>query len=401
MKEAILDRWIAQEKWPQLLDLWIKGLELDWNKLYGQVKPRRIRVPLYPFAKERYWIDSPAIVPVSVKGTSAEALHPLLHTNTSDFGQQSYGSTFSGAEFFLSDHRVRLDGRGVQKVLPGVAYLEMARAAIEHASPIRPESSVLELRNTVWLKPVVVTQSRQVCIALSANDLSANDADELTDGEIDYEISSGDAGAEIVHCQGSAGFGRQPTPPPLDLLRLQGAMTRGKLESASLYALFDQMGLHYGPAHRGVTMLYLGDNQLLAQLHLPEALEQSRHRYLLHPTLLDGALQASVGLIVDLDRPPGEPVVPFSMASLRLLSPCPAEMFAWIRYSPGSKRGDKIVRLDIDMSDRQGNVCVQMRGFSARGMENLAAAFDSPFYQRLIEKVMNDEVSAAEAAQMG
>jgi hypothetical protein len=231
--------------------------------------------------------------------------------------------------------------------------------------------------------------------------LSANDADELTDGEIDYEISSGDAGAEIVHCQGSAGFGRQPTPPPLDLLRLQGAMTRGKLESASLYALFDQMGLHYGPAHRGVTMLYLGDNQLLAQLHLPEALEQSRHRYLLHPTLLDGALQASVGLIVDLDRPPGEPVVPFSMASLRLLSPCPAEMFAWIRYSPGSKRGDKIVRLDIDMSDRQGNVCVQMRGFSARGMENLAAAFDSPFYQRLIEKVMNDEVSAAEAAQMG
>ena len=40
-----------------MLDLWTRGLNFEWNKLYGDVKPRRISLPTYPFAKERYWID--------------------------------------------------------------------------------------------------------------------------------------------------------------------------------------------------------------------------------------------------------------------------------------------------------------------------------------------------------
>ena len=41
----------------ELLDLWIRGLNFDWNRLYGDVKPRRIPLPTYPFARERYWIQ--------------------------------------------------------------------------------------------------------------------------------------------------------------------------------------------------------------------------------------------------------------------------------------------------------------------------------------------------------
>jgi len=56
MQEAI-DKWIARRKLPKLLDLWIRGLQLDWGKLYSDVKPRRIPLPTYPFAREHYWID--------------------------------------------------------------------------------------------------------------------------------------------------------------------------------------------------------------------------------------------------------------------------------------------------------------------------------------------------------
>jgi acyl transferase domain-containing protein len=55
MQEAI-EKWIARKKLPKLLDLWVKGLNFDWNKLYGDVKPQRISLPAYPFARERYWI---------------------------------------------------------------------------------------------------------------------------------------------------------------------------------------------------------------------------------------------------------------------------------------------------------------------------------------------------------
>ena len=62
-------------------------------------------------------------------------LHPLLHSNTSDLSEQRYSSNFTGEEFFLADHRVRMESGTLEKVLPGVACLEMARAAIELAWP--------------------------------------------------------------------------------------------------------------------------------------------------------------------------------------------------------------------------------------------------------------------------
>ncbi|HKX30181.1 MAG TPA: hypothetical protein VJ302_21000, partial [Blastocatellia bacterium] len=61
------------------------------------------------------------------KGQGGTAvIHPLLHVNTSDFSGQRYSCILSGEEFFLRDHVIQ--GR---QVLPGAAYLEMARAALE------------------------------------------------------------------------------------------------------------------------------------------------------------------------------------------------------------------------------------------------------------------------------
>jgi len=56
MQEAI-GKWIARKKLSKLLDLWVRGLSFDWNNLYGDVKPRRVSLPTYPFARERCWID--------------------------------------------------------------------------------------------------------------------------------------------------------------------------------------------------------------------------------------------------------------------------------------------------------------------------------------------------------
>jgi acyl transferase domain-containing protein len=56
MREAV-DKWIVSRKFSRLLELWVRGLNFDWNKLYDDIKPRRVSLPTYPFAKERYWID--------------------------------------------------------------------------------------------------------------------------------------------------------------------------------------------------------------------------------------------------------------------------------------------------------------------------------------------------------
>ncbi|GAF07309.1 long-chain-fatty-acid-CoA ligase [Paenibacillus pini JCM 16418] len=51
-----IDSWIVKRKYARLAEIWVKGLHIDWNKLYGDAAPRRISLPTYPFAKERYWI---------------------------------------------------------------------------------------------------------------------------------------------------------------------------------------------------------------------------------------------------------------------------------------------------------------------------------------------------------
>src|SRR5262249_16234421 len=159
--------------------------------------------------------------------------------------------------------------------------LEMVRAAIEQAAPIRPESSILELHNMVWLKPVVVTDPKQVSIALFATD----------DDRVDYEIYSVEAGQETLHCQGQAVLSSQPTPARPDLEYLRRQMGQGRLDAADVYAILARMGLNYGPAHQGITVIHLGEKQAFAQLRLPEAVETDRHAYVLHPSLMDSALQ--------------------------------------------------------------------------------------------------------------
>ncbi|HEX6101217.1 MAG TPA: polyketide synthase [Thermoanaerobaculia bacterium] len=53
-----VEEWLRQRRYEKLLDLWVNGTDCDWNKLYGPVAPRRLRLPLYPFAKTSYWISS-------------------------------------------------------------------------------------------------------------------------------------------------------------------------------------------------------------------------------------------------------------------------------------------------------------------------------------------------------
>ena len=81
-----------------------------------------------------------------------QSLHPLVHENTSDFKEQRFSSTFTGQEFFFADHVVK-----GQKILPGVAYLEMARVGMEAASRALEEGRVrIRLDNVVWICPMSV-----------------------------------------------------------------------------------------------------------------------------------------------------------------------------------------------------------------------------------------------------
>jgi acyl transferase domain-containing protein len=52
--------------------LWLAGVDVDWQRLHAGEKRRRVPLPTYPFERQRYWIDSasPASPAVNTKQAS-------------------------------------------------------------------------------------------------------------------------------------------------------------------------------------------------------------------------------------------------------------------------------------------------------------------------------------------
>ncbi|ATQ76807.1 hypothetical protein CR152_21510 [Massilia violaceinigra] len=187
MKAMIVDKWLGQRALGKLLDLWVKGLDLDWSMLYGDTKPQRMALPGYPFAKERFWIGAgTASVP---KQAAASVLHPLLHKNVSVLSQQRYCSSFSGEEACFERTN---DG---VKVMAPSALLEMARVAVEHSTSDLDQTGTIDIGEVSWESPLRITGSLELVVDLFAND----------DESIAFEIYT--AGAQdSVHVRGVADF---------------------------------------------------------------------------------------------------------------------------------------------------------------------------------------------------
>lgn len=351
-----IEAWIAKGKYAKLLDLWVKGLVFDWNKLYGKNPPRRISLPTYPFAEERYWVPQMSSARPDVHAAEA-VIHPLVHRNTSDFAGQRYSSTFTGQEFFLRDHVVQ-----GKRILPGVAHLEMVRAAMSVAAgTVKEEHINVRLKNIAWIRPVVYEdQPLHIHTELSLEE----------NGDVIFEIT-GEAESKdaepVIYSQGIAVLRSVEDMPVMDIEVLRARCSELVLDAESVYESLDQMGISYGITHRGIETIYMGADQVLAKLSLPVIVQNTLTDYMLHPAMADAALQASVGLWLRAGNMGA--TLPFALQELDCLGPCDADMWAYIRRSPGSGIGDPVQKLDIELCDLEGNVRVRMRGFSSRAAE--------------------------------
>ncbi|WP_455902226.1 beta-ketoacyl synthase N-terminal-like domain-containing protein, partial [Serratia proteamaculans] len=359
---ALIRSAMANHDLVKLGELWANGANIHWQALYESDCVRRITgLPVYPFAKERYQIsETQNPVPTTY---SERSIHPLLHENTSDLSEQRFTSTFTGTEFFLRDHKVK-----GESVLPGVGYLEMARAAVEKAAGDLAPGTIITLNNVVWTQPIVVNGvAKAVHIGLS----------EADNEQLHYDIyTQPSLGEEIIHSQGEVAFLNNEAPSHLDLRDIRSQMTQGVLDAEICYRAFDAMGLCYGAGHRGIQEIYQGEEQVLAQLALPPAVLGTQQDYLLHPSLMDAALQSSIGLILhNTQQQEGEALqvtLPFALDSLAVIAACSQKMYAWVRRSDAAsaeKAAKRVQKLDIDLCDEQGQVCVRMRGFSSRVLE--------------------------------
>ncbi|WP_315823375.1 polyketide synthase dehydratase domain-containing protein [Paraflavitalea speifideaquila] len=279
-------------------------------------------------------------------------LHPLLHQNISDLGLQRFRVQFTGQEFYLRDHLVQ--GRSI---LPAVAQLEMAREAVQRSIPSFDVSTQqVRLQHMVWTQPIVVGKDGlTVAIELMAD----------AQGIIHFEIvgQPGEEGERESYSLGQAIITSLPANSSSaneNLLHLQQALNKQRMTKEACYEAIHSTGLHYGPSLTGIETLYIGDKKILARIAVPAINMEAQDQLVLHPALLDPALQATLCWELANGGDAIDTYLPYALESLEILAPIPATAWALITGQPGAQVGQRI--LDIDLLNDQGGVCTRMKG---------------------------------------
>ncbi|MDE1483371.1 aminotransferase class III-fold pyridoxal phosphate-dependent enzyme [Xenorhabdus bovienii] len=339
---------------------WVKGdLIGHWSVLYSPL-PTLISLPTYPFATEQYWFHVSAS-----DDDCVTSHHSLVIENDSNVFSTTFGCRLSGNEFFLTDHQI--EGR---KILPAAAYLEIARECISRAYEHQKSSSSetvhqseIVLEDIVWLSPVIVDDQP---VSLKIDVLPQNE------NTADFQIYSlGNDGEQFTYCKGRGRL--TDTQSRKNISDENGINTLlsgvSAMKSVEVYEKLLSMGLQYGSAHQPIDTLKLDEKQLLAYLDLPEVIRDTQTDFVLHPSIVDGAFQAATLLMVGQDT--SNPLmVPFAIGSVHIFRPTPVTPQITARYSTGSSALDSLPKIDIDISDEQGNVSVRFSRFCSRKLGN-------------------------------
>jgi len=361
---ALLATWCRKQELDRLAELWRHGVNIDWSLLHAGRRRRRIRLPGYAFARERYWLldaTTPAASPAP-EATSAPA-HPLMQRTVPAASGRRFEAAFNGREFFLDDHRV-----GGRRVLPAVAHLELARAAAMTSLPSGQAAAArrLVLQDMRWLKPVIASDAG-VAIGLVLEDAQGD----ATSFRVE---SASSGGTPTVYATGVMRWMDAPPSAHLDLPALRAACDQGTLEADDCYAAFSAAGLSYGPGHRALESVHRGTDGVLARLRLPAALAPDAGGFVLHPSLMDGALQACIGLLGDSQGALPKVALPCALRELQVLVAGPTPTWSWLRRAASGSAADETV-IDVDLCDDDGRVLVRMQGLALRP---LVAALQAP-----------------------
>ncbi|MFJ2264617.1 SDR family NAD(P)-dependent oxidoreductase, partial [Streptomyces sp. NPDC087844] len=310
------------------------GARVDWTAWLPS-RPA-LDLPTYAFQHQRYWLDERD--PVSNDPSSlglAAAGHPLLGAATPLAGQDAHLLTgrLSAKTRWLAEHRVL-----GTVLLPGTAFAELAlhaaaRVGSDHvAELVVHDPLTVPDEGAVDLQISVVAPDDDGRRTLTIHSRPARDPGE--DGGPDDDPWTQHASGVLAPASEVA---NSPGTVPLDGTWPPPGAT--PLATEHLYEDLADHGSSYGSSFQALAAAWKLDDDLYAEVVLPDGERANADAYGVHPVLLDAVLQARA-LDAALAGDDTDTVrMPFSWSGLRLLSPGAGALRVRIRLTAPDRLG--------------------------------------------------------------
>jgi len=343
--------------------LYTQGYPVGWDRQFA-VKGQFVRLPAYPWQRERHWHESEETRRERVGGYA----HPLLGWPLKS-AYPAWGVELDSYRLgYLKDHRVQN-----AVVYPAAAYVEMALAAGRESFGAGP-CVVEDLQLT---RAIILADKETVSVQVVREP-----------GQSTIDIFSYVKGGDqpwVRHATGKLRK-RQDGEVPSQV-RLAEIEARCKIEipKDKFYRQFHNAGLQYGPLFQGVEKLLCGEREALAQVQLHADLETEFSDYLLHPALLDSSFHVLLGSIAvtalkeaDSAEYTEGAYLPVRIGRIRYFGRSATRLRVHARLTD---YGKSHFTGDVLLLDEEGNTLAEVKGFHCRAIDRTSEKMDSYLYE--------------------
>lgn len=312
--------------------LWVEGEEIDWEEYDSKLE--RIDFPTYPFTKESYWI-------AGAQDISKGRISKTLDENLSTLQKQIYTKTIDKNDFYLRDHVVNH-----KETLPGVFYLQL----VNEAAKLSFNTQRIVMKEVTWLRPIQLEGSSQT---------------------IRVEIEAAKNGCEFkiwtnqeIHMQGRAEIAENEERKNIPIHELVSAC-KDMLSKEACYHTFTNRGIRYGETFQGLQYVKYDNQSIAAKISLPQSINRIEE-YELHPSIMDAALQATIGLSSLYGSQEEKTFLPFGFKEMKQMKRLEQECFVYIHNLSIEQ---KMILCDITITNPAGEVLLTFEQFAFRVLE--------------------------------
>jgi acyl transferase domain-containing protein/acyl carrier protein len=312
--------------------------------------------------------------------------HPLFDSYSSDNSDRAiFISRFrTDRHWVLEEHRML--GKAV---LPGTAFLEMARAALENHEK-NSTTGTLELENVFFLTPLIVNDEEEkdirTILKKENNGYTFSITSRAKPGEDQW----------IEHAKGEARVIPKEEPAKYKIPEIEARLQGDEV----IYHPEDWTGILskrkdrskgamiFGPRWNSLRRVKSGESQALAYLELPQTFTHELEFFKLHPALLDMATISS-----RLSQQHDDMYLPYSYKKIRINNTLTRNLFCYARSDKNNPTQQELLSYDVTLMDEQGMELVEIEGYALRRLKPEAREYplSSPMENTLKDALLPGE----------